>query len=265
MHLLLLLMTWQAPPNTGAKIVLGHQRAAYRIQIPNADFEPIEYHNNGFSQKVTVMGDSALLVVHTHTKPLTTKAVAKTTAPLPEALEPLETQLNAVAGQPLTYQIEILFDWLGRHIEAEQKFNPDQSLEKIIRSHRANCVGLANLALFILDRMGVKARYVTGIAFQPNDPAVLTLEGAVLHRWIEIHYPDIGWVFADPAGKVNHVEARYLILGIQGLHPLKKYLLALQGSKVELLTFQNGLQIVARQEGMENKLQIRPNRLFLAP
>jgi len=265
MSLLLLLLTWQTTPVHGAKVVFGQQRAAYRIQIPSDEFKPVNYRNNGFTQKVTDMGDEALLIVRTHAKPLSTKTVAKVVKPLPQALAPLEEALNQVAGQPLTYQIEILFDWLGRNIEAENEFNPDQSLEKIFNSHRANCVGLSNLALFILEHMGVKARYVTGIAFQPQDPAMLKLEGTVLHRWIEIRYPDIGWVFADPAGKVNHVEARYLVLGIQGLHPLKQYLLALQGSRVELLAFQNGLQVVARQEGMETKLQIRPNRLFVSP
>lgn len=265
MYLILLWMAWQQGPHQGAKIVFGQQRAAYRLQLPSRDFQPVEYRNNGFSQKVTSMGDEALLIVKTNVKPLTSRAVAKKVQQLPPSLENLETQLNQVTGQPLTFQVEILFDWLGRHIEAEQEFNPDQTLEKIIRTHRANCVGLSNLALFVLEKMGVKARYVTGVAFQPQDPVLRKLEGAVLHRWIEIHYPDIGWVFADPAGKVNHVEARYVVLGIQGLHPLKQYLLALQGSQVELLAFQNGLQIVARQEGMETKLQIRPNRLFLQP
>ena len=30
------------------------------------------------------------------------------------------------------------------------------------------------------------------------------------HRWIEVYYPDRGYVFSDPWASINGVDARYL-------------------------------------------------------
>jgi hypothetical protein len=109
--------------------------------------------------------------------------------------------------------------------------------------------------------MGVLARYVTGIAFRRDDKVVRTLEGSVLHRWIEIHYDDVGWVFSDPAGKANFVEATYLILGVAGKHPLEETLERAVGAEVELLRLRDGLRPAGYRTGLDSRLILRPNRL----
>ena len=37
--------------------------------------------------------------------------------------------------------------------------------------------------------------------------------GGVYHRWIEIYYPDLGFVFSDPSSSINGVDARYIPFG----------------------------------------------------
>ena len=34
--------------------------------------------------------------------------------------------------------------------------------------------------------------------------------GGTFHRWIEVYYPDRGYVFSDPLSSVNGVDARYV-------------------------------------------------------
>ena len=41
------------------------------------------------------------------------------------------------------------------------------------------------------------------------DPAV----GGAYHRWIEVYYPDRGFVFSDPSASINGVDARYVPFG----------------------------------------------------
>jgi hypothetical protein len=37
--------------------------------------------------------------------------------------------------------------------------------------------------------------------------------GGVYHRWIEVYYPDRGFVFSDPSASINSVDARYVPFG----------------------------------------------------
>ena len=41
--------------------------------------------------------------------------------------------------------------------------------------------------------------------------------GGVYHRWIEIYYPDRGYVFSDPSASINGVDARYIPFGRRAL------------------------------------------------
>ena len=66
-------------------------------------------------------------------------------------------------------------------------------------SRRAYCVGFAELAVDLLRRVGISARTVQGIL--RTDPGADGYEaaiGGVYHRWIEVYYPDRGYVFSDP-------------------------------------------------------------------
>lgn len=252
-------------PDTGAQVVLGQQQAQYAIYDPPESFDLPNYRNNGFSQNSRRLGNRIHAQVLVHTKPLTTKTKASPVSRLPEGFGNLESRLNALSGQPVPLQVEVLFDWLRTHVRPETDYVADQSLEKVLQTHQANCVGLANTAIFVLEHMSIKARHVTGMVFQSEDKAKRLLEGAVLHRWIEIFYPDVGWVFADPGGKVNHVEASYLVIGISELHPLKQWLESAVGLEVELLSLRDGLQVIARLNDLQQGLRIRPNRLYLKP
>ena len=87
----------------------------------------------------------------------------------------------------------------------------------------------------------------------------MRLEGGILHRWVEVYYPDRGWVFCDPSGKVNFVEATYLLLGLEGeIHTEHLYQNAL-GAEVELMGFEDGLWPAMQRKDIDGRLRLRAN------
>ena len=100
-------------------------------------------------------------------------------------------------------------------IVARVAYDPDrlrrQDPRAVFSSGRAYCVGFAELAVDLLGRVGISARTVQGIlATEPDADGYEAKLGGVFHRWIEVYYPDRGYVFSDPLTSVNGVDARYV-------------------------------------------------------
>ena len=63
----------------------------------------------------------------------------------------------------------------------------------------------------LLSRAGIAARTVQGILrSEPGSDVYEPAIGGVYHRWIEVYYPDRGYVFSDPRFSINGVDARYI-------------------------------------------------------
>ena len=258
-------LIWLMAPNpVGARVIMGNQQAYFRLRPADPRFTVPTYRNNGYDQSVMRAEGEYTVRVLVRNSPLSSKASPREVPRLDRRLAGLERELRRGDHLCLTDQVAAMFAWLNREILPEKGFIADQSLEKVLRTGHANCDGLSGLALHVLACLGVEARAVTGMAFTHRDPVSQRLEGNVLHRWIEIRYPDVGWVFADPAGKVNFVEATYLILGVAGVHPTA-YLEQGWGTQVELLGLKNGFRSVGHIHGLDHGLWLRPNRLFVNP
>ena len=266
MHLMHILLIWAfSPPHEGARLVMGKQISRYVVRFPDTSFTFPDYRNNGYAQKVMHDRGDGLIEVRVKNSQLASKMKGCRVPPLPGKLEELAQELNAAADGRLADQVSLLVQWFHREIEYEWAYSEDQAVDSVIARMRGNCVGVANLMLFVLEKMGVEARYVTGVAFKDDDSVHLRLAGNVLHRWIEIRYDDVGWVFCDPAGKVNHVEATYLVLGVQDLHPLPELLQRAVDTRIELIKFEDGFRTIGALPSLDRRLRIRPNRLFVNP
>ncbi len=95
------------------------------------------------------------------------------------------------------------------------RYDPDrlrrQDPAAVFASRRAYCVGYAELAVDLLRRVGISARTVQGVLrTDPDADGYDASIGGVYHRWIEVYYPDRGYVFSDPSSSVNGVDARYI-------------------------------------------------------
>ena len=247
-------------PNTGAAVVMGRQSADYRLIRARSELELPSYQNNGFRQRVREEDETLRIAIEVDIARLRSSVPGRRVQGLPEEMAGLEARLNAAASGLLADQVAVLMSWLRSELRYHERAGKPQDVAAVLASGEGNCVGYSNLALFVLRQMGVSARYVTGVAFRRDDKVRRRLEGNVLHRWIEVHYEDVGWVFSDPAGKANFVEATYLVLGIDGAHPLSETLDLAVGSTVELARLRDGLRPVAVLTDLDGRLLVRPNQ-----
>ena len=262
-YLTLAMLTFLGP--NGAQVQMGRQTSHFRATPAREALLLPNYANNGYRQNVQERDGQFYIDVMVKNSQLASKIPARKVATLGPELRALEKRLNGSHHEYLAGQIAELFHWLRREIEYEHDFELNQTVAQVLQRGSADCVGFSNLAIHILEQMGVQARFVTGLAFKPSDRTVRLLEGDVLHRWVEIRYEDVGWVFADPAGKVNFVDATYMVLGVQGVHPLPQMLREAEGTQVRLVAFEDGLRDVGTMKGLDGRLRMRPNRLFLQP
>jgi transglutaminase-like putative cysteine protease len=201
--------------STGLAIA-GEQAAVYRASGADARLFD-QYDNDGYSLAVTASSDGSLeLKVRVSDAPLESRAPFPSSLSLDDAL-PRAADRDAfarqLAGDSRTQAEAVRRVLLG--IASEIRYDPDrlrnQDPAAVFATRRAYCVGFAELAVDLLRRLRVRARTVQGILrTEPGtdryDPEI----GGAYHRWIEIWYPDRGWVFSDPWASVNGIDARYL-------------------------------------------------------
>ena len=194
----------------------GEQAARYR-----GEGEAIrlfdQYDNDGYSLAVLPMsGGTVDLVVTVSDSPLRSRAPYPTGLPKDPTLTPAPDRdafvVRAVRDATTqTTAVERLLAGLAAHV----RYDPDrvrrQDPAAVFRERRANCVGLSELAVDLLRRAAIRARTVQGVLKgEPGTPSYDAAVGGAYHRWIEIHYPDRGFVFSDPSASINGVDARYL-------------------------------------------------------
>lgn len=123
---------------------------------------------------------------------------------------------RALAGDAAT-EVEAVERILGG-VASSVRYDADRSRKQdpasVFFSKRAHCVGFSELAVDLLRRVGIDARTVQGILrTRPGTEGYDSHIGGVYHRWIEIYYPDLGFVFSDPSSSINGVDARYVAFG----------------------------------------------------
>ena len=79
----------------------------------------------------------------------------------------------------------------------------------VLQTGRAYCVGFANLAMALLRAVRIPARGQYGCA-APWDGWGSPVQGG-RHMWIEVYYPDAGWVASDPQASANFVDTAHLL------------------------------------------------------
>lgn len=194
----------------------GEQAATYRASGSDVRLFD-QYDNDGYSLAVSVGNDGSLeLRVRVSDAPLESRAPFPTVVPSDEALPKAPDRdafARSLAEGSRTQAEAVRRVLLG--IAAEVRYDPDrlrnQDPAAVFSTRRAYCVGFAELAVDLLRRIRVRARTVQGILrTEPGTDRYEAEIGGTYHRWIEVWYPDRGWVFSDPWASVNGVDARYL-------------------------------------------------------
>ncbi len=204
---------------TAAAAAAGEQVAKYRGEEEAARFFD-QYDNDGYSLAVsTAPGGSVELSVRVSDSPLETRAPYPTGLPRDPAL-PRAADRDAFADRLVSgaatqaSAVERILAGLAAFV----RYDPDrirrQDPSAVFVERRASCVGLSELAVDLLRRSGIRARTVQGVLrAEPGTPGYDAAIGGSYHRWVEVYYPDRGFVFSDPSASVNGVDARYLPFG----------------------------------------------------
>jgi transglutaminase-like putative cysteine protease len=194
----------------------GQQAAVYRASGADARLFD-QYDNDGFSLEVAPDETGSVeLRVRVSDSPLASAAPFPPRArvePAPPAAPDRDAFARRLAAGSLRQSEAVRRILIG--LVSRIAYDPDrlrrQDPAAVFASGRAYCVGFAELAVDLLRRAGISARTVQGIL--RSDPGADGYEAAIggaYHRWIEVYYPDRGYVFSDPCSSVNGVDARYI-------------------------------------------------------
>ena len=197
--------------------------AVYRATGPDAKLFD-QYDNDGYSLAVSPRRDGGLdLTVRVSGGPLASRAPFPTAAPRDAdilASPERDAFARTLAGDARSQAdaVERVLAGMASYL----RYDPDRSRlqdpASVFASRRAHCVGFAELAVDLLRRIGIAARTVQGILrTKPEADGYDASIGGVYHRWIEVYYPDRGFVFSDPFSSINAVDARYVPFGRRAL------------------------------------------------
>lgn len=111
--------------------------------------------------------------------------------------------------------VQRLISWVVDHVSY---VNPPLQYDAVysLESGKGNCQNFSHLSAALLRVAGIPTRIVNGITMnRPFDMAwqqgVMTFKmGQGRHSWIEVWFPDLGWVPFDPQNSVLFVSSRFI-------------------------------------------------------
>ena len=253
-------LAWGMP---GAPVLIGGQRASFVVRDIRTPVFP-DYRNNGFSQRTRQLDSGMQITVEVDNHPLNARLRGRRPLDMPAHLAGLARRLDQAAQGRLVDQVEIIFHWMRNEIAyTDEGPAVVQDAESVLARKSGNCVGFCNAAMYLISKLGVASRAVTGVAYKDTDSVKLKLEGLVLHRWIEVDYPDIGRVFCDPSGKIHFVEATYVVLAVHGVHDVAEGMRSALGGEIELIALLDGMKHISNRNDIDGRISVRPNSLVL--
>jgi len=218
-------------------IITGVHSVRYKIKTPNPQVFT-NYINNGYTQTVSSPEDNTIEVnikiradefksylrypldyqIPTWLKPYT----LATDEIQSEDRDICSLARSLAKGCEYQYQVvERILKWVSENITYHLDPHVPRAAREVLYSKRGYCIGYSNLSLALLRAVGIPCRNVHGIYFDrmnitaPDQYNAVSLNGVMLHRWIEVYYPDVGWVFSDPHRCINHLNGCYIYLAHQ--------------------------------------------------
>jgi hypothetical protein len=111
--------------------------------------------------------------------------------------------------------VQKILTWVVDHMHyvlTPQRYDATYSYE----SGKGNCQNYSHLSAALMRAVGIPVRIVNGLTLK--EPYDITTEKSVLtmklaqgrHSWIEVYFPDLGWVPFDPQGTELFVSSRFI-------------------------------------------------------
>lgn len=223
------------------KILDGEHTVVYDIVNPRGVAFIPDYSNESFEQKILSQDEfSKRVQVTSKMHPLKTRiAYPVSTGIIPASasgylLPEKDRQSDAPEIFRLARDItresrymheaaDAILSWIADNLTFDTTITAKSDALSALRSKKAFCVGYSNLAVALLRAAGIPARVAHGYlppgyewGFSKAYWGVKVNDGGY-HAYIEIFYPDAGWVFSDAEHSHNFVDPFHIILRLDGM------------------------------------------------
>jgi len=135
----------------------------------------------------------------------------------PATTDPVAQLARAIAAGAATRYDAVteVLQWVSRNVEYDLDRAAPQDAPAVLARRSGYCTGIARLTVALLRALEIPARDVPGFVLA----APVAGLPAGFHRWVEVRYDDVGWVFSDPLVSLHYVPATYVRLASEGLLP----------------------------------------------
>ncbi len=112
--------------------------------------------------------------------------------------------------------VTAITNWVADQIK--YTFNPPQyDAAYTLATHSGNCQNFAHLSIALLRSVGIPARIVGGITLKDAWKVPIDAKNAIVqsmgqggHAWLEVWFPDLGWLPYDPQQSKQFTSTRHI-------------------------------------------------------
>jgi hypothetical protein len=223
------------------KVLDGEHTVVYDIVNPRGVAFIPDYSNESFTQKVVNLDEFSKRVTVTSTmRPMKTRVPYPLSAgSLPQSVarylarendrqsdDPSIQQLVRGLTRDSRYAHEAanaVLSWVADNLTFDTSITVPKDALSALRYKKVYCVGYSNLAVAMLRAAGLPARVAHGYlppgyewGFSKDYWGVKVNDGGY-HAYLEIFYPDTGWVFSDAEHSHHFVDPFHIILRLDGM------------------------------------------------
>jgi hypothetical protein len=230
-----------ASSQAGLTVLEGQHTVTYDIVNPRGVAFIPDYANESFVQKIISQDEFSKRVQVT-----SKMAPMKTRVPFPipsgmvtgtfqqylmperdrQSDDPSIAKLARELVQGSRYAHEAanaILTWIADNMTFDSSITVPSDASSALKYRKAYCVGYSNLAVAMLRAAGIPARVAHGYlppgyewGFSKDYWGVKVNDGG-FHAYLEIYYPDTGWVFTDAEHSHHFVDPFHIILRLDGM------------------------------------------------
>lgn len=108
--------------------------------------------------------------------------------------------------------VESILSWVRAKVAYDFTHSLPSDALSVFHNRKAVCAGFSTLSIALLRAAGIPARLHVGCL--TNEGWLIGIQGA-RHGWIEIYFPDVGWVASEPQATVNFVDTSHIFGGFR--------------------------------------------------
>jgi hypothetical protein len=148
-----------------------------------------------------------------------------------------ESLASQLAGGSATEAkaFERISRWVADNVT--YRIDTPQDAVSVLNNRAGSCAGQTRLMMALLRSVGIPARYSRGFlppggrwGFEKQYWGVNIMSGGY-HAWVEVYFPDQGWVFSDILHSLYFVDPYHLLFHISGTDLNPAYELATTGEE----------------------------------